>query len=195
MGKKQTCPAVHLKAKKARILAANLHCNIPSPQPPAKTLEADFAYRELRDKRKKELRRHSRTATGHIRIKTPWYMLTKGKIYRYETHHESWGDNTAWFSVDSEIKRTNEKLKIPKFTKNKLIIGYLDKKMQKWIDKHPEPKKDDLFYKEEHPKWVSDYESQHDKVVKSLVDHHIDRYNKETITAVLNSRSKYSVAA
>lgn len=195
MGKKQTCPAVKMKARKAKILAANLHCNIPKNCPPAKVLEADYPYQDMRNARKKELRRHSRTPTGHIRLKTPWYMLTKGKVYRYETHKESWGDNTAWFKVESESSRLYKKTIIKKFTRDDLAIGYLSSRMEDWKKLHPEPKKDDLFYNEEHPKWASEYEEHHDKVVKMLVDSHITKYNKKTINAVLDSRYRLNEAA
>lgn len=150
-------------------------------------MKANKAYQELRDARKKELRKHSRTPTGHIRLKTPWYMLTKGKVYKCE--------DTTWLKVESESTRLHNKTVLKKFTRDDLTIGYLDARMEDWKKLHPEPQTDDLFYKEEHPKWVSDYEEHHDKVVKMLVDSHITKYNKKTINAVLESRYRLNQAA
>lgn len=194
MGKKQTCPNKKIKARRAKWLADMHHNNIPKSASPAKELNADDYYAKLRDARKAELKKFSDSPARHTKSKKPWYMLSKAK-YHYETHHEEWGDHTAWFKVESESTRLYNKTIPKKFTKNDLVIGYLDKKMEDWQKKHPMPNKDDLFYKEEYPKWQAEYETQHDRVVKSLVDHHIDKYNKKTIEAVLTSRAKYSAAA
>lgn len=153
MGKKQTCPAVKMKARKAKILAANLYCNIPKPAPPAKVLEADKPYQELRDARKKELHRHSRTPTGHIRLKTPWYMLTRGKIYKF--------DDTAWLKVESESTRLHNKTIKKKFTHEQLIVGMVQNKVKDWEKTNPEPLKEingtkNAFYETEHREWINE---------------------------------------
>ena len=72
MGKKQTCPAIRLKEKKAKILAANLHCNIPKTRQPKSNPDATKAYEELRKARKEELKKFSDSPARHTRSKTPW---------------------------------------------------------------------------------------------------------------------------
>ena len=60
----------------------------------------------------------------------PWYYLTK-----------------------KESIAINSKRESTKMTHRDYIEGYLKQKMSKWENKHPEPAQDDLFYKEEYPKW------------------------------------------
>ena len=60
----------------------------------------------------------------------PWYYLTKK-------------ESIAIWSSRGSTKMTHEDY----------IEGYLKQKMSKWELKYPKPKEDDIFYKEELPKW------------------------------------------
>lgn len=173
MGKKQTCPAIKLKAKKAKILAANLHCNIPKARPRKHTgifdhhgdeldftLDALKSYRELKAARKEELKKFSDSPARRTRSKTPWYMLSKAK-YHYETHKESWGDNTQWFKVESESTRLHNKTIKKKFTHEQLIVGMVQNKVKDWEKTNPEPLKEingtkNAFYDTEHREWMNE---------------------------------------
>lgn len=80
--------------------------------------------------------------TNHVTIKNrsgkgrklnkgkPWYYLTKKEHIAIENNRKS-----------------------SKMTHQDYIEGYLKQKLSKWEMKHPKPKEDDLFYKEDLPKW------------------------------------------
>lgn len=102
----------------------------------------------------------------------PWYYLTKK-------------ENIAIWSSRGSTKMTHEDY----------IEGYLKQKMSKWELKHPKPKKDDIFYKEEYPKWVSDREAHHDNVVAFLSKKYIKKYTRPTIYKILESKFNESKEA
>lgn len=160
MGKKQTCPAIRLKEKKAKILAANLHCNIPKARQPKSNHDAIKAYEELRKARKEELKKFSDSPARHTRSKTPWYMLSKAK-YHYETRKESWGNNTQWFKVESESTQLYNKTAKKKFTREQLVVGLVKTALKKWEKTNPEPKElingtKNAFYSTEHHEWIEE---------------------------------------
>ena len=102
----------------------------------------------------------------------PWYYLTKSERIAIENRRPS-----------------------TKMTHEDYIKATLDHKINKWKKKHPEPAKDDLFYKEEHPKWVQAYEEAHDRIVKSLQRKYITEYTRPIIYKILESKAKESKAA
>lgn len=126
------------------------------------------AYREYRPKAK------------HIPIperkwkcsKKPWYFLTKKE------------------HIAIEVTRKSNKM-----THNDYIEAYLKQKLDKWEQTHKKPAEDDIFYKEEYPKWVAERESQHDKIVSMLNKKYIKRYTRPLIHVVLDSRFKESKEA
>jgi len=119
--------------------------------------------------------------TNHVTIKnrsgkgrklnkgTPWYYLTKKEHIAIENNRKS-----------------------AKMTHQDYIEGYLKQKLSKWEMKHPKPKEDDLFYKEEYPKWVADREAQHDKIVQFLSHKYIKKYTRPLIYHILESKYKVS---
>lgn len=102
----------------------------------------------------------------------PWYYLTKKEHIAIENNRKS-----------------------AKMTHEEYIEAYLKQKLNKWEQKNPKPKEDDLFYKEEYPKWVAERESQHDKIVSMLNKKYIKQYTRPLIHAVLDSRFKESKEA
>lgn len=60
----------------------------------------------------------------------PWYYLTKKEYIAIENHRKQ-----------------------AKMTHGEYIDAYLKYKMTKWENKHPKPEENDIFYKEELPKW------------------------------------------
>lgn len=119
--------------------------------------------------------------TNHVTIKNrsgkgrklnkgkPWYYLTKKEHIAIENNRKS-----------------------SKMTNQDYIEGYLKQKLSKWEMKHPKPKEDDLFYKEEYPKWVADREAQHDKIVQFLSQKYIKKYTRPLIRHILESKNKES---
>ena len=60
----------------------------------------------------------------------PWYFLTKKETIAIENRRKS-----------------------SRMSRDDYIEGYLKQKLNKWESKNPKPKEDDLFYKEDLPKW------------------------------------------
>lgn len=104
--------------------------------------------------------------------KKPWYCLTKKENIAIEKKH-----------------------KPPKMSKEDYIEAYLKQKMSKWEQKHKKPDEQDLFYKEEYPKWISAREEHHDIVVQLLNKKYINRYTQPLINKILESRFKESKEA
>ena len=102
----------------------------------------------------------------------PWYYLTKKE------------------SIAIEATRKSNKM-----THEDYIEAYLKHKLDKWEQTHKKPAENDIFYKEEYPKWVAERESQHDKIVSMLNKKYIKRYTRPLIHAVLDSRFKESKEA
>lgn len=169
MGKRTK--AVHLLAKRAALHTAK-NCiptiNLPKDYDPTGGGDVWSAIEEYRKMVPK---------TDHIPIKDrkkpprnkPWYFLTKEESITINNRH-----------------KTN------KMTHDDYVKGYINHKLEKWKKKHPEPQPSDLFYKEEHPKWVMNYEEYHDKVVGNVSSKYVKRYTRNVIDYIFDSRSKYS---
>lgn len=180
--------AVRLLAKRAATLKANLHCCIPTcinkPEIDdsgngSKVGPASSEYIALRDTRKKYLREHYRTRT---RSKTPWYMLTSGKCWNYETqlNKESLGSNTNRVRKLSEQGEFHKKYKVPKFTQEQYVIGTVRDRMKQWEIKHPTPQKmivgtKNAFYDQEHSQWIEDRSTVWNKEIDKIQS----RFNPE----------------
>ena len=114
-----------------------------------------------------------RTGKGKkLNKQQPWYFLTKKERIAIEATRKS-----------------------SKMTHEDYIEAYLKQKLDKWELAHKKPTEDDLFYKEEYPKWVKERESQHDKIVNVLNKKYIKRYTRPLIHAIIDSRFKESKEA
>ena len=102
----------------------------------------------------------------------PWYYLTKKESIAIENKRKS-------------VKMTHEEY----------IESYLKQKLSKWEQMHNKPKEDDIFYKEEYPKWVSEREAQHDKIVHILSQKYVKKYTRPLIYSILESKKKESKEA
>ena len=80
-------------------------------------------------------------------------------------------------------------------THEEYIESYLKQKLSKWEQSHNKPKEDDIFYKEEYPKWVAEREAQHDKIVHLLNKKYIKKYTRPLIYNILESKNKESKEA
>ena len=121
--------------------------------------------------------RDFRPAIAHVSIKDrigkgkklnkqkPWYFLTKQETIAIENRRKS-----------------------SRMSRDDYIEGYLKQKLNKWESKNPKPKEDDLFYKEDFPKWVAEREAQHDKIVSFLSNTYIKKYTKPLIHNILESK-------
>ena len=128
--------------------------------------------------------RDYRPAITHVSIKNrvgkgrklnkqkPWYYLTKKESIAIENKRKS-------------VKMTHEEY----------IESYLKQKLSKWEQTHNKPKEDDIFYKEEYPKWVSEREAQHDKIVQFLSQKYVKKYTRPLIYSILESKNKESKEA
>lgn len=167
MGKKQTCPAIHLKKK-----IANRHkatsciptVELPKGYTPNGNNSNWDGTKEYR-KMVPEPSYKSISTRSRIKKGKPWYYFGQKEhiTHAYLTHNE-------------------------------LIEGYLKHKLKKWAKTHPEPIKTDLFYAEQHPIWEADYEAQHDKIMSALTKK-IKKYNKPLVYAILDSRAEHKIAA
>ena len=102
----------------------------------------------------------------------PWYFLTKKE------------------RIAIEVTRKSNKMMHEDY-----IEAYLKQKLDKWEQTHKKPTEDDIFYKEEYPKWVAERESQHDKIVSMLSKKYVRRYTRSLTYAILDSRFKESKEA
>ena len=174
-------PAVKMKAKRAKKLAAALHCCIPATV--VKTVEMmrdsgttyivnpdinpdtgngkkwtpDATYRPVRDDRKEYLRNHYKNKR---KSKRPWYYLTTGKCYNYETRKKSWGDHTDFFRVPSETKKFADKYVIKRFNRAMYTIGVVRDAVKQWERRNPMPKEEiegtkNAFYAAEYSDWMN----------------------------------------
>lgn len=170
------------KQRKIEALTSNLHCCIPETV--VKTVEEesesgtiyvvnpdinpntgngkkwvpDQTYRAVRDARKQYLKEKFK---GKKKSKTPWYYLTKGKCYNYETRKKSWGDMTAYFRVPSETKFFHDKYVIHKLTRAAYIMGSVQHTVAKWEKTHPRPQKtiegtSNAFFDAEYADWMDE---------------------------------------
>lgn len=122
--------------------------------------------------------RSSKPKIEHIAIKDrkgKGKKLNKQKPWYYLTRVES---------ITIEGRR-----KPPKMTHDDYIKGYLKQKIDKWERKNPKPKEDDLFYKDEYPKWITAKEEAHDRIM-GQVKHHIRKYSRKILDVVFKSRNE-----
>lgn len=102
----------------------------------------------------------------------PWYYLTKSEHIAIEGRR-----------------------KPPKMDHDDYIESYLTSKLKKWENKNPKPAQDDLFYKEEYPKWTSAREAIHDNIVAQLNKKYIKKYTRPLINHILDSKFKFEKKA
>lgn len=112
------------------------------------------------------------TAIKHPRHGLPWYYLSKRDRIAIEHNRPS-----------------------TRMTRDAYVEGYLNYKLTKWKALHPEPQENDLFYKEEHPRWVTAYEAKHDEIMSFLSKKYIKKFTRTLINTVMTSKSKHSIAA
>lgn len=175
MGKKQSNPAVHMKARlKKKHMATSCipHPALPKGYTPDGNNSNWKGASEYRELVPKPIYKHMPVEQRVEARGKPWYYLTKAEHIAIENRRKS-----------------------PKMTHEDYIKATLDHKTNKWKKKHPEPTKDDLFYKEEHPKWVQAYEEAHDRIVKSLQRKYITKYTRPIIYKILESKAKESKTA
>ena len=125
--------------------------------------------------------RDFRPNTEHISIKDrvgKGKKLNKQKPWYYLTKKES-------IAIESKRKST-------KMTHQDYVEGYLKQKLNKWEKENPKPAQDDLFYKEEYPKWMTAREEAHDKIVAFLSKKYIEKYTKPLIEHILTSKFEES---
>lgn len=174
MGKKQTCPAVRMKQKRAKKLAANLYRCIPAQIKRTHTGvfdhhgdELDFTlellndYRKIKSERLKELKdkygKGSQRNPKHD--KRPWYYLTKGVQYNYREKKYSSCTVISWFRRISEQGLAHKDTIFNKMTPKDFVLTNTKLEIKRWERSHPEPQKEidgtkNAFYETEHKEWV-----------------------------------------
>lgn len=128
--------------------------------------------------------RDYRPTIVHVKIKDrvgKGKKLNKQKPWYYLTKKES-------ITIENNRKQT-------KITHEEYIEAYLKDKLSKWEKKNPKPLENDIFYKEEYPKWVAEREAQHDKIVAFLNKKYIKKYTRPLIYNILESKHKESKEA
>lgn len=135
-------------------------------------------YREIRDNWKKWNKVHY-SGKKHHKRKQPWYMITKGKQFNYESRTQSWGEFVNYFRVMSQAGIFNKKYMNVKMTKERYETLLIQAKLIDWEKKHPRPVQRptkenpqlDLFETEFMVPWViehTDAREQIEKFVKNI---------------------------
>lgn len=142
---------------------------------------ASSAYTDIRDARKKYLREQYRTRT---RSKTPWYMLTSGKCWNFETQQESVDSDACYTRKLSEQGYFHNKTLIPKFTREQYVLDSVKHIASKWDSMHPEPQEyingtKNAFYDQEHSQWIEERGKLWDTTLIRLRDKYTKNWRAE----------------
>ena len=141
-------------------------------------------YRKLKEERIQYLKNNYSGKKNTIR-KTPWFMLTKGKQYNYEQRKETWGKQTDYFKVDSEMKKLTKKYVILRGIRGEYkYTGYIEHKLNKWIKKHPKPCDErDLFAQEYLTQWNEEKEKAKFDIQEKVLFKYINIFTFDNSTA------------
>lgn len=162
------------------------NCTIPAkvenPNPyNDKTIAAAYEwYDKVRNERIKYLRTHfsgKKTRNPRKHNKRPWFLLTKGKCYNYESRAMSYGMVTDYFRVPSETEILNQKNQTKKLNHVEYMEAYVQAKLKDWEKKNPRPIKEgepDLFESQFLPQW----KKARDEAEERLRDVVISTYHK-----------------
>lgn len=139
-------------------------------------------YCKQREERKKYLnenfcKKPENYSHMHLSRKQPWYMLQKGKFFKYMEKREEWGTKTDYLKVDSEYKQMQKKYTPQKLGEAERLHKIEQEKIAKWEKKHPKPvKQGDLFEDQFLPKWKSERE----QALERIRDFVVSAYGKKT---------------
>lgn len=112
----------------------------------------------------------------HKKRKTPWYMLTSGRVYNFEQHSEKFGQCVDFYRVDSETKKLNKKNTINKKLKRaEFMEAMAQHKLAKWIKKHPAPCDERDLFKYE---FLDPWKEERDKALERFRDFVVATYCK-----------------
>lgn len=105
----------------------------------------------------------------HRNRRSPWYMATKGKQYRYASKTYNWGMMSSWIRVKSELGVFHSKSIVPKMTRAKYNDLLIEAKLKDWEKKHPRPiPKDDaqkdLFEAQFMVPWIDEHTKAREKI-------------------------------
>lgn len=142
-------PKTKVKRSKKQSSEKAPHCTIP-PKSDAKAKWNGYdAYDEIYNNRIEELKKQKPE-------NKPWYFLTK---------EESITINNGYMSV--------------KRTAVDNIVGLYEDKLYKWINNHPTPEKDDLFYNDTVSQLRKDLSTYVDTVLHKWYIQYVDPFSKE----------------
>lgn len=115
----------------------------------------------------------------HKKRKTPWYMLTSGRVYNFEQHSEKFGQCVDFYRVDSETKKLNKKNTINKKLKRaEFMEAMAQHKLAKWIKKHPAPCDERDLFKHE---FLDPWKEERDKALERFRDTVVLIYDKTVV--------------
>lgn len=139
-------PKTKVKRSKKQSSEKVLHCTIP-PKSDAKAKTNGYdAYDEIHNNRIEELKKQKPE-------NKPWYFLTKEESITINNGHKS-------------VKRTA--------IDN--IVGLYEDKLYKWINNHPTPEKDDLFYNDTVSQLYKDLNKYMDTVLNKWYIQYIENH-------------------
>lgn len=164
------------------------NCTIPAkvenPKPyNDKTINEAYSwYDKIRNERIEYLKKHfsgKKNRNPRKHNKRPWFLLTKGKCYNYESRPTSYGMCTDYFRVPSETKILNKKNTPKKLNQAEFMEALAQAKLKDWEKKNPCPIKEDgdskdLFESQFLPQW----EKAREEALEHLRDVVVSMYHK-----------------
>jgi len=127
-------------------------------------------YDEVKAKYKAWNKEHY-SGLKHSKRKSPWYVMTSGKQYNFETRKTSWGEHTDYFRVLSEAGKFHNLHTISKTTHEQYKERLIEAKLKDWEKKHPRPipkddKQKDLFEAQFMVPWVDEHTKAREEIIK-----------------------------
>ena len=150
-------------SRKSTVKNCTIPAKVASPTPyNDKTINEAYSwYDKIRNERIEYLKKHfsgKKDRNPRKHNKRPWFLLTKGKCYNYESRAMSYGMCTDYFRVPSETEILNKKNTPKKLNHTEFMEALVQAKLKDWEEKNPCPIKEgedtkDLFESQFLPQW------------------------------------------
>ena len=150
-------------SRKSTVKNCTIPAKVANPTPyNDKTIDEAYSwYDKIRNERIEYLKKHfsgKKDRNPRKHNKRPWFLLTKGKCYNYESRAMSYGMCTDYFRVPSETEILNKKNTPKKLNRTEFMEALVQAKLKDWEKKNPCPIKEggntkDLFEGQFLPQW------------------------------------------
>lgn len=171
-------------SRKSTVKNCAIPAKVANPTPyNNKTIDEAYSwYDKIRNERIEYLKKHfsgKKDRNPRKHNKRPWFLLTKGKCYNYESRAMSYGMCTDYFRVPSETEILNKKNTPKKLNRTEFMEALVQAKLKDWEKKNPRPIKTDtdtkdLFEDQFIPQW----EKAREEALEHIRDVVVSMYHK-----------------